>query len=246
MKKHRALFLSDIHLGNRHCKIDVLMQFLYKHVNKYPEKIYLVGDIFDLQEITRWHWTPRHNEFIGWLLKAMREETQIEYIVGNHEVALNAFIPYFFGNLSLVQSSNHHTKEGKVYKVIHGHQFDSFLYRHPLLGTIGGYSYDRLVDINGLFYWVQKKFGVESPKSFSLWVKRKTKKLTKVVDKFMSLGHTAYPGHDGVITGHIHSPCIIYDDSGDSTKAIMNCGDWIESCSAIVERHDGEFELIRM
>jgi UDP-2,3-diacylglucosamine pyrophosphatase LpxH len=47
-------------------------------------------------------------------------------------------------------------------------------------------------------------------------------------------------GADGVICGHIHY-ATIRDEHG---IRYMNCGDWVESCTALVEHEDGQFEII--
>ena len=44
----------------------------------------------------------------------------------------------------------------------------------------------------------------------------------------------------GVICGHIHHAAI-HEDFG---VRYLNCGDWVESCTAIAEHHDGRFEIM--
>ena len=46
---------------------------------------------------------------------------------------------------------------------------------------------------------------------------------------------------DGVICGHIHTPAIKRLDR----ILYINCGDWVDSCTAIVEHIDGRMELVR-
>ena len=48
-------------------------------------------------------------------------------------------------------------------------------------------------------------------------------------------------GYDGVICGHIHTPEI----QTIQGLEYMNDGDWVESLSALVETHEGEFNLIK-
>ena len=52
--------------------------------------------------------------------------------------------------------------------------------------------------------------------------------------------HCKKRGFDGVICGHIHN-LEIKEING---VIYMNSGDWVESCSAIVENHDGTWEAI--
>jgi UDP-2,3-diacylglucosamine pyrophosphatase LpxH len=48
-------------------------------------------------------------------------------------------------------------------------------------------------------------------------------------------------GVDGVVCGHIHHPAI--RDMGGVTY--VNAGDFVESCSVVVEHQDGRFEVLR-
>ncbi len=48
-------------------------------------------------------------------------------------------------------------------------------------------------------------------------------------------------GADGVICGHIHHAA----DREIEGLRYVNTGDWVESCTAVVEHYDGRLELIR-
>ena len=48
-------------------------------------------------------------------------------------------------------------------------------------------------------------------------------------------------GYDGVVCGHIHH-AEIRDVKGIEYH---NCGDWVESCTALIEHQDGRIELYR-
>jgi hypothetical protein len=53
-------------------------------------------------------------------------------------------------------------------------------------------------------------------------------------------GYCRKRGFDGVICGHIHH-AEIKDIDGIT---YMNDGDWVESCTALVEHHDGRWEIV--
>ena len=84
----------------------------------------------------------------------------------------------------------------------------------------------------GLNYW-----------SLSAWAKHKVKNAVSFIGRYEeALAHEAKEtGVDGVICGHIHH-ADMHDTYG---TRYINTGDWVESCTAIVENHDGQFELIR-
>jgi len=78
--------------------------------------------------------------------------------------------------------------------------------------------------------------------SLSQWAKLKVKNAVSYIGEFeRTLAAEAGRHHaDGVICGHIHH-AVIHDMLG---IRYLNCGDWVESCSAIAEHHDGRFEIV--
>jgi len=79
--------------------------------------------------------------------------------------------------------------------------------------------------------------------SLSGYTKRKVKTALDFVFGFEEAvaRHAKKRGVDGVICGHIHV-ATIRDVQG---ICYVNCGDWVDSCTAIVERADGRLELVR-
>ena len=83
----------------------------------------------------------------------------------------------------------------------------------------------------GLPYW-----------SLSQFLKHRVKDAVAFIDRFESVmaEEAQRRGVQGVICGHIHKAEI--RDFGGVTY--LNDGDWVESCTALVEDHDGQFRLI--
>jgi hypothetical protein len=83
----------------------------------------------------------------------------------------------------------------------------------------------------GLPYW-----------SLSRWIKLKVKNAVNFIGEFeKTLSIEGRRHHvDGVVCGHIHHP-VIRDIDG---LTYVNCGDWVESCTAAVEHFDGQLEII--
>jgi hypothetical protein len=73
------------------------------------------------------------------------------------------------------------------------------------------------------------------------WQQRLKRAASFIFDFEDSLIHAVRErGLDGVICGHIHSAA--RRRVGGVTY--VNCGDWADSCTAIVEHHDGRLELV--
>jgi UDP-2,3-diacylglucosamine pyrophosphatase LpxH len=57
----------------------------------------------------------------------------------------------------------------------------------------------------------------------------------------IAAGHARAQGYDGVVCGHIHRANLREIEG----TLYCNTGDWVESCSALVERTNGELQLLR-
>lgn len=91
--------------------------------------------------------------------------------------------------------------------------------------------------------WVRRTLGIPGYWSLSGYAKHKVKSAVSFIFDFEDsvLRHARERGVDGVICGHIHS-ATIRDHNG---IAYINCGDWVDSCTAILEHQDGRMELLR-
>ena len=80
------------------------------------------------------------------------------------------------------------------------------------------------------------------PFGISKYLKHKVKKAVGFVFEFEKTvtDYCRKRGYDGVICGHIHTPEIKEVEG----VMYMNDGDWVESCSALVETLDGEWKIV--
>lgn len=236
----RALFLSDIHLGTRGCQADLLLDFLRCHD---AETVYLVGDIVDGWRMRRnWHWPQEHNDVVQKLLRKARKGARVVYVPGNHDEFLRDYLGTHFGGVEVLDSCFHETAAGQRYLVIHGDQFDVVVRHAKWLAFFGDWAYVTALGINTWVNIGRRKLGF-SYWSLSAWAKLKVKNAVNFIGNFeRTLAEEARRrGADGVICGHIHHA------TNHHTHGInyINTGDWVESCTAIAEHHDGTFELIR-
>ena len=241
--KYKSIFISDVHLGTKDCKADLLNNFL-KH-NKC-ETLYLVGDILDAWRIqqNKWRWKQSHTNVVRTILGHAKRGTRVIYVAGNHDEFLRTLIPYniSFGNVEIVNQSEHVGVDGKHYLVTHGDLFDGITRLAPWLTFLGDKAYDIILSINSKYNWIRHRFGF-GYFSLSQYLKARVKKAVDFIFQFEKnlAGYCKKRGYDGVICGHIHHAEIKYIDD----IVYMNDGDWVESCTALVEHIDGKWEIVQ-
>jgi UDP-2,3-diacylglucosamine pyrophosphatase LpxH len=235
----RALFLSDIHLGTRGCQAATLLSFLRHHE---ADIIYLVGDIVDGWHLrSSWYWTQDHNDVVQKLLRKARKGARMIYIPGNHDEFLRDYYGTHFGGIEVVENAIYQAANGQRYLVIHGDLFDVVIKHMRWLALFGSYAYDAAIVTNTAFNRLRRLFGLPYW-SLSKWAKLKVKNAVNFIGEFENMLSTEAKRHgaDGVICGHIHH-ATMRDHDG---VHYINCGDWVESCTAVAENFDGTFEII--
>lgn len=242
-QKYRSIFISDIHLGSRGCKATLLCNFLKFNI---ADNLYLVGDIVDGWRLKRsWYWPQEHSNVIRRFLTAAKRGTRIFYIAGNHDEALRPWLKHIpdIGNVTFINRVDHTGADGKRYLVVHGDMFDTLMHatNGRLIMHIGDWLYDVLVKLNDWYAMIRAKLGMDYW-SMSKWIKHNTKQAVGYVLNFEGLlaDYCKSKGYDGIICGHIHTACIRKVNDID----YMNDGDWVESCTALVEHYDGRWEII--
>lgn len=236
----RTLFLSDLHLGTKGCQAEALLEFL-KHYD--AETIYLVGDIVDGWKLkSGWYWPQSHNDVVQKLLRKVRKGSSLIYVPGNHDEFLRDYVGINLGGIELADHAIHETADGKRYLVIHGDQFDLVVRHARWLALLGDWAYSAALFINTHLNVARRKLGL-TYWSLSAWAKLKVKNAVNFISKFEELlaAEARRQEVDGVICGHIHH-AVMHEKFGVS---YVNTGDWVESCTVVVEHWDGALELIR-
>ena len=240
MRRYRTMFLSDVHLGTRGCQAERLIDFLRWHE---ADTIYLVGDIVDGWALrSGWYWPQPHNDVVQKLLRQARKGTRIIYVPGNHDEFLrDHYYGTHFGGIEVVEHALHVAADGRRYLVIHGDIFDLVVTQARWLALLGDKAYDFAIGVNRIFNGARRRLGFPYW-SLSKWAKLKVKNAVNYIGSFERTLSLEAARHkvDGVICGHIHH-AVIHDDFG---LHYVNCGDWVESCTAVVEHMNGELEII--
>jgi UDP-2,3-diacylglucosamine pyrophosphatase LpxH len=237
--RFRSVFISDVHLGFKGCQADLLLQFLR---NTRCETLFLIGDIIDVWNMRNGlYWPQSHNDVIRTILGKAKHGTRVIYIPGNHDELFRDYDGVTFGNLSIRRDYVHHTADGRRLLLLHGDEFDGLVQCSPWLAHLGNHAYGFLLRINRYVNWVRRRFGYHYW-SLAAFLKHKVKNAVKYIANFEEVVARAARrrGVDGLVCGHIHRPEI------RDIRGILYCndGDWVESCSALVEHPDGRLELI--
>jgi UDP-2,3-diacylglucosamine pyrophosphatase LpxH len=237
--RYRAIFVSDIHMGTRRAQIPALLDLLRVTESDW---LYIVGDLIDNWALRkRWHWDQFHNDLIQKLLRKARKGTKLIYIPGNHDEQFRDFINLRLGRVSVLEDAIHIGANGKRYLVLHGDKFDGVVCYAPWLAKLGDRAYEISMAINGAVNRVRRFFRLPYW-SLSAYLKYKVKKAVEFVSNFEKavVREARRRGAEGVICGHIHTP----DNRTIEGIHYLNDGDWVESCTALVEHKDGTFEII--
>jgi UDP-2,3-diacylglucosamine pyrophosphatase LpxH len=241
-RDYRSIFISDVHLGTKDCKADALNNFLKHHTCEY---LYLVGDIIDGWKIkqNKWRWKQSHTNVIRRILGHAKRDTKVIYVLGNHDEFFRPFLQYnlHFGMVEMHNQYEHVGADGKRYLVIHGDLFDGITRLAPWLSFLGDRAYDFILSVNNRFNWFLHRIGI-GYFSLSRFLKHRVKRAVDFIFQFEQnlASYCKKRGFDGVICGHIHH-AEIKEING---VVYMNDGDWVESLTALVENHDGSWNIV--
>lgn len=235
----RTIWISDVHLGTHGCQADLLLDFL-RHTES--EKLYLVGDIVDGWQLKkRWYWPQKHNDVIQKILRRARHEEEVYFIPGNHDEAARDFCGLSFGGVQVLDSTIHTTLGGKRLLVLHGDHFDAVMNYAKWLAKLGDAAYVFALQVNAALNYVRRKMGF-SYWSLSAYLKFKVKNAVEYISMYEGVvaDEARRRRVDGVVCGHIHHA----EMRPIGAVQYCNCGDWVESCTALVEDRDGVLAII--
>mgnify|MGYP001620199410 CR=1 FL=1 len=238
-RRHRAIWVSDVHLGTRACKAEFLLDFL-RH--NECDTLYLVGDIVDGWALRKvWHWPQAHNDVVQKVLRKARKGSKVVYVAGNHDEAVRHFLGLNFGGVEICDETVHITADGRRLLVVHGDRYDAVVGRARWLAKLGSSAYHLALDLNDVLNAVRRRLGYPYW-SLSQMLKHRVKKAVSFIADYEAalVREARERGFDGVVCGHIHKAEIREMDG----VLYLNDGDWVESCTALVETLDGRLELV--
>ena len=239
-RRYRSLFISDVHLGARACRAEALLAFLD---GVACEKLYLLGDIVDGWRLQRrWYWPAVHAEVLERLLDLARGGVEVVYVPGNHDAFARSYCGLNAAGVAIREEDVHVAADGRRYLLAHGDAYDPKRDAGVVSKIIGDLAYRGLMRLDGGWRAAASRLGF-GERSLAAWAKRHSAVAKMVVNRFeASLASEARRrGFDGVICGHIHSAAARELDG----VAYVNCGDWVESLTAVAEGFDGALGVLR-
>jgi len=238
MNRYRTAWISDVHLGTKGSKSEALLEFLRDYEF---DTLYIVGDLIDVWQLRRGiYWPQIHNDVIQKILRKGRKGTRIIYIPGNHDEFIAGFFGAY-GAIAIQKNAIHVTADNRRLLVIHGHELDTVVQNIKWLAFVGDAGYQFLLGLNGPVNYVRRICGF-GYWSLSASVKKSIKNAVSFIGRFEEaiVRYSKDYSVDGVVCGHIHSPVIRKIENVD----YYNSGDWVESCSALVEDFSGNISLL--
>ncbi len=238
-ERFKTVWISDTHLGSKMTRTQDLLDFLY---SVETENLLLVGDIIDVWALrSNWHWKQRHTNVIRKFLSFAKDGTRVVFVPGNHDEAFRDFVGLEFGEIEIEREYVYETADGRRLLILHGDEFDAVIKSAKWVAIFGARIYELLLVVNRVLNGVRRLFGL-GYWSLAGYLKRKTKDVVKIISNYeMALANAAkVKGYDGVVCGHVHHAEIREIDG----TIYYNCGDWVESCTALVERSDGTMEIL--
>ena len=239
-QRHRTIFISDTHLGTRGCKAEALADFL---AHNDCTTLFLVGDIVDGWQLKRrWYWTEAQDRVVAEILRKVDAGTRVIFVPGNHDEFARHYAGRLFAGVEIINETVHETADGKRLWVLHGDRFDGVIAFAKWLAHVGDWAYGMALRLNDQLFKVRKALGLPYW-SLSAFLKHKVKNAVEYISRFEEIvaREAEARGVDGVVCGHIHHAEI----RRIGKVLYLNDGDWVESCSALVEDACGNMEILR-
>ncbi len=235
----RTAFISDVHLGTPGCQAELLLDFL-DHL--HCTSLYLVGDIVDLEALERrpW-WHASHSAVLSRLRRLASDGTRLIYIPGNHDAPMRALAGLSIGDwLSIEHEAIHLAADGRRYRVSHGDEFDDERLDSDWRLVLGERLHRILCLGHRLANRLRRRLG-RGYRPYTVEIKPRIPAVRRYIEHYAArvAADTAARGLDGHIGGHIHLGQVAMQ----GRVSLLNDGDWVEHCTALLEDHEGRFEL---
>ena len=238
--KFRTLWVSDVHLGFKECKAEFLLEFLQQ---TDCEQLYVVGDLIDFWSLRKGgRWPAAHGEVLKALVAKARAGVRVWYVPGNHDEVARDYLGLSVAGIDIVPEAIHVTADGRRLLVMHGDECDSAVRcGGPVLNSLGDWAYDLLLLLNRWYNRWRRRWN-HPYWSLANFLKQRIGRAAAYIARFEDAAarEAARRGLDGVVCGHIHHAGL------RERHGVLYCndGDWVESCTALVERPDGSLEIL--
>lgn len=237
-RRSRTLFLSDLHLGALGSRPDRLLWFLERH---QAETYVLAGDVLDLWRPLLPHWTRTDQAVIDLLNARAAAGARLILVPGNHDPEPLLAPVHAQLDAQLVARYRHRTASGAEYLVVHGDEVDRRVLRAHFatrLGSLADHTLRRMDEVARLWRGRSRGEVRTAIEALLVWINARYYAGHAHEERLVEIARAE--GAEGVICGHFHLPAL-HDRHG---LTYANCGDWVDSCTAIRECDDGALHLL--
>jgi len=219
-----TLIVSDVHLGSNVSRPDALLETLKQHTFR---QLILLGDILDdvdFHRLQRPHWNLLH-----YLRRLCLPDSGVKvvWVEGNHDRLLFRISRSFLG--IDIHTRYQWTYQNRTFMALHGHQFDTFLPRHPVVTEAACSVYRAIQSLEG------------TPFRVSRFLKRRTKLWLEMSEHVgqRALAYAKKRNVDHIFCGHTHQPF----SSASGSVAYHNTGCWTDWPATFITVGDYGIEL---
>ena len=238
--KVKSLFISDVHLGHRGSRANELLAFL---AEVDARNIFVIGDLVDFWALGRSVcWPQAHQDVLRTLVERARSGVRVVYVPGNHDDAAREFAGMSICGIEIRRQHVHVTADGQRMLLLHGDEFDAAVRCGRWRVKLGSVLYSVALRFNHLLYVARRSLGLREW-SLTAWLKRRVSERARL--------YRAVRGSRGVrrtarrLSRHRLRPYPSRSRSRIDGVLYCNDGDWVETCSALVEHMNGKLNLVR-
>jgi UDP-2,3-diacylglucosamine pyrophosphatase LpxH len=233
------LWISDTHLGTKAARVTELLDFLSE---VRADRIYLVGDIVDLQRMkSRPLFPASHINVLTELMHLANRGTEVIYVPGNHDFEFRQLVGRDICGIPVMMEAKHTTPAGRRLLVMHGDVLDGRIRKGTNLEKFGAAAYFLLSEADVLYNRLRSRLG-QDYLPIASGIKRRLRSAQEYIERYETVAaeYARQRGFDGVVCGHIHKPCI----RQIGTTLYANDGDWVEHRTALAESGDGTLQIL--
>ena len=222
-----TVFISDVHLGTNRCNTKKFLKFLK---NLKTKKLVLVGDILDIACMEKYgtRWKKEHMESVHQILNLSKKGTEIVYILGNHEAHLRRYCDFEHKNFQMVDEYIHKDSKGNKFLCVHGDKYSEYS-SGSWKQIVFNWGYELITPLS---MFLERFFRFSLVYALKNTVRGKNY-INQYETDLASYCIQRDKKYSGIIVGHIHHANIRYFNK----LLYMCCGDWCDTCSAIVEKN---------
>ena len=207
-------------------------------------RLFLVGDIIDGWQLKRrWYWNEAQSRVVAEILAKVDAGTRVIFVPGNHDEFARDYAGRLFAGIEVAGETIHETADGKRLLVLHGDRFDGVIACAKWLAHVGDWAYGVALALERssvrraqaarpallVALGLAEAQGQERGRIYLAHSRKRSRR------KLKNGAWTAWSAATSTMLKSASIGGVLY----------LNDGDWVESCSALVEDARGNLEILR-